>query len=269
MGTSKWGRGTQPRPQSGVIFAPCGPTSPLAQAYRLARLAVIRLEAIARAALVPEDVGLVSEDHVAGDGVVGWRRPFEALGYDHPAREAGGSGWNVMDDVVVFDLHAPGPEQSNADSGDRRGLFSGRACTCVVLYVVSHHVKHTRRTRCIGEEQHPQAIVVDVVTSDLAVAGIAHEDAKQITVGFVTGHGRVRVGRVTHVDTGLIGSARKVGDYLRSSREAGENPVFPVVEGTISHELGVACSDRDDPRVPEVPHGEAAYGHVVCLNAKA
>src|SRR5215213_4404125 len=132
--------------QSGVIFAPCGPTSPLAQASRLARLAVIRLEAIARAALVPEDVGLVSEDHVAGDGVVGWRRPFEALGYDHPAREAGGSGWNVMDDVVVFDLHAPGPEQRNSDSGERRGTFKGRTRARVVHYLVTMHVKHTRRT---------------------------------------------------------------------------------------------------------------------------
>jgi hypothetical protein len=78
-------------PQSGVTFGPNRPTSPFAQACRLARLAVIGLETIARTALVPDDVGLVSEDRVAGDGVVGWRRPFEALGYDHPAREAGGS----------------------------------------------------------------------------------------------------------------------------------------------------------------------------------
>ena len=42
------------------------PTSPFAQASRLARLAVVGFEAIARAALVPEDVGLVSEDRVAG-----------------------------------------------------------------------------------------------------------------------------------------------------------------------------------------------------------
>src|SRR5215204_4750466 len=78
-------------PQSGVTFALDRPTSPFAQACRLARLAVIGLETIARTALVPDDVGLVSEDRVACDGVVGWRRPFEALSYDHPAREAGGS----------------------------------------------------------------------------------------------------------------------------------------------------------------------------------
>ena len=47
-----------------------GPPSPIAQASRLARLAVIGLEVIARAALVPDDVGLVSEDHVAGEGIV-------------------------------------------------------------------------------------------------------------------------------------------------------------------------------------------------------
>src|SRR5215203_6367514 len=87
----KWGRGCGPRPRIGVTFAPCGPTSPLAQASRLARLAVIGLEAIAGAALVPEDVGLVPEDRVASDGVVGRRRPFETAHYHHPAREAGRS----------------------------------------------------------------------------------------------------------------------------------------------------------------------------------
>ena len=86
-----WGRGCVPRPQSGVTFAPYGPTSPLAQASWLARLAVIGFQAITRAALVPEDVGLVSEDRVAGEGVVGGRRPSEAADYQHPAREFGGS----------------------------------------------------------------------------------------------------------------------------------------------------------------------------------
>src|SRR5215212_176580 len=205
MGTSKWGRGCVPRPQSGVIFAPCGPTSPLAQSSRLARLAVIRLEAIARAALVPEDVGLVSEDHVAGDGVVGWRRPFEALGYDHPAREAGGSGWNVMDDVVTFDLHAPGAEQRNADSGERRGIFKGRARARVVHYLVTTHAERTRRTRLIGEEQHPQAVVVDLITGDLAMEGVAHKDAQEVIVGLVGDHSRVRMWGVAHVESGLIG----------------------------------------------------------------
>src|SRR5215203_2921922 len=174
-----------------------------------------------------------------------------------------------MDDVVTFDLHAPGPEQRNAHSGERWGLFISRACARVVHYLVTHHVKHTRRTRCIGEEQHPHAIVVYVVTGDLAMAGIAHEDAEQITVGFVAGHSRVRVGGVTHVDTGLIGSACKVGDYMRSGGGEGGDPVFPIVERTIVHELGVAHIDRYDPGGREVPHGEAAYGHVVCLNAKA
>src|SRR5215218_6006523 len=174
-----------------------------------------------------------------------------------------------MYDVVTFDFHAPGPEQRNAHSGERWGLFISRACARVVHYLVTHHVKHTRRTRCIGEEQHPHAIVVDLVTGDLAVAGIAHEDAKQITVGFVGGHNRVRVWGVTHVYTGLIGSACKVGDYRRSGRGEGGDPVFLIVEGTIGHELGVAYSDRDDPGGREAPHREAAYGHVVCLDAKA
>jgi hypothetical protein len=78
-------------PQSGVTFALDRPTSPFAQACRLARLAVIGLETIARTALVPDDVGLVSEDRVPGDGVIGGRRPFEAAAYHHTAREAGGS----------------------------------------------------------------------------------------------------------------------------------------------------------------------------------
>jgi hypothetical protein len=78
-------------PQSGVTFALDRPTSPFAQASRLALLAVIGLETIARAALVPEDVGLVSEDLVTGEGVIGGRRPFEAADYHHTAREAGGS----------------------------------------------------------------------------------------------------------------------------------------------------------------------------------
>ena len=78
-------------PQSGVTFALDRLTFPFAQACRLARLAVIGRETIARAALVPDDVGLVSEDRIAGDGVVGGRRPFEAAEYHHTAREAGGS----------------------------------------------------------------------------------------------------------------------------------------------------------------------------------
>src|SRR5215218_1534591 len=139
-----------------------------------------------------------------------------------------------MDDVVTLDLHTPGPEQRNTDSGERRGIFKGRARARVVHYLVTAHVKHTRRTRCIGEEQHPQAVVVDLVTGDLAMAGIAHEDAQEVIVGFVGSHSRVRVRGVTHVNTGLIRSACKVGDYLRSGRGEGGDPVLPVVEGTIS-----------------------------------
>ena len=78
-------------PQSGVTFALDRLTSPFAQASRFALLAVIGFEAIARAALVPEDVGLVSEDLVTGDGIVGGRRPSEAADYHYTAREAGGS----------------------------------------------------------------------------------------------------------------------------------------------------------------------------------
>jgi hypothetical protein len=85
------GRGTQPRPRSGGTLIRSGATSPLAQASRLARLAIVRSQAIARAALVPEDIRLVSEDLVVDDGVVGGRRPFEALDYHHPARVGGGS----------------------------------------------------------------------------------------------------------------------------------------------------------------------------------
>src|SRR5215212_8563103 len=66
-------------PQRGVTFATNRPTSPLTQASRLARLAVIGFQAIARAALVPEDVRLVSEDRVADDGVLGGRRTTETL----------------------------------------------------------------------------------------------------------------------------------------------------------------------------------------------
>src|SRR5215210_3376283 len=212
----KKGRGCVPRPRSGGTLIRSGATSPFAQASRLARLAIVRFQAIARAALVPEDVGLVSEDLVADDGVVGWLRPSEALGHDHPAREAGGSGWNVMDYVVAFDLHAPGPEQRNADSGERRGIFKGRARARVVHYLVTPNAKHTRRTRCIGEEQHPYAVVVDLVTGDLAMEGITHQDAQKVIVGFVGNHSRVRVGSVTHVESGVIGSACKVSDHLRS-----------------------------------------------------
>src|SRR5215217_8402558 len=100
------GRGTQPRPRSGGTSIRSGATSPRAQASRLARLAVVGCQAIARAALVPEDVGLVSEDRVADEGVVGGCRPsFEALAHDYPAGEGRGPGWNVADDVVPLNLH--------------------------------------------------------------------------------------------------------------------------------------------------------------------
>src|SRR5215211_1025997 len=123
-----------------------------------------------------------------------------------------------MDDVVTCDLHAPGPEQRNTDSGERRGAFKGRARARVVHYLVTTHVKHTRRTRFIGEEQHPQAVIVDLVTGDLAMEGITHQDAQKVTGGFVGSNSRVRVGSVTHVESGVIGSACKVSDHLRSGR---------------------------------------------------
>src|SRR5918998_3928671 len=173
-----------------------------------------------------------------------------------------------MDDVVTFDLHAPGPEQRNADPRERRGTFKGRARARVVHYLVSTHAERTRGTRCIGEEEHPQAVVVDPVAEDLAMEGVAHKDAQEVIVGLVGDYGRVRMWRVAHVESGVIGSACKVGDHPRSGRGKGGDPVFPVVEGTIGHELGVVCSDRDDPGGREVPHREAAYGYVVCLNAK-
>src|SRR5215212_2511171 len=260
------GRSTQPRPRSGGTSIRSGATSPLAQASRLARLAVIRLQAIASAALVPEDVGLVSEDRVAGNSVVGWQRSFEAADYHHTARVEGGlggSGWNVMDDLVPLDLHAPGPKQRNADSGDRWGFFRGWACARVVPYLVIHHVKHTRRPRCIGEEQYPVAVVVDLVSSDLAMEGIAHEDAEQIIVGFVGGYGRVCMRRVTHIDSSLTGAACKVGDDLRPARGEGGDPVFSIVEGTVLHEPGVLGAKGDDTEVLEVPGRKAGYGHIL------
>src|SRR5215208_873740 len=121
-----------------------------------------------------------------------------------------------MDDVVTLDLHAPGPEQRNTDSGERRTTFKGRARARVVHYLVTTHVKHTRRTRFIGEDQHPYAVVVALVTDYLAVAGITHQDAQKVSVGFVARHGRVRVRRVTHIECGVIGSTCLVGDHLRS-----------------------------------------------------
>src|SRR5215213_5694959 len=97
-------------PQRGLTFATTRPTSSLTQASRLARLAVVGYQAIARAALVPEDVRLVSQDRVTDEGVVGGRRPSEALAHDHPTREGRWPGWNVMDYVVPLHLHTSSPE---------------------------------------------------------------------------------------------------------------------------------------------------------------
>src|SRR5215213_3774760 len=104
------GRGTQPRPRSGGTSIRSGATSPFAQASRLARLAVVGCQAIARAALVPEDVRLVSQDRVADEGVVGGRCPSEALAHDHPTGEGRGPGWNVVDYVVPLHLHTSSSE---------------------------------------------------------------------------------------------------------------------------------------------------------------
>src|SRR5215217_1635536 len=97
-----------------------------------------------------------------------------------------------MNYLVTCDLHAPGPEQRNTDSGERRATFKGRARARVVHYLVATHVKHTRRTRFIGEDQHPYAVVVGLVTDDLAVEGITHQDAQKVTEGFVGSPGRYR-----------------------------------------------------------------------------
>src|SRR5215203_6400973 len=167
-----------------------------------------------------------------------------------------------MNDVVALDLHAPGPEQRNADPGERRGIFKGRARARVVHYLVTTHFKHTRRTRLIGEEEHPQAVVVDLVTGDLAMEGVAHKDAQEVIGGLVGDHSRVRMWGVAHVESGLIGAACKVGNHLRPSRGEGGDPAFPVVEGAIRYEPCVACSERHEPEVLKVSHREAAYGHV-------
>src|SRR5215217_8822422 len=99
-----------PRPCSGGTSIRSGATSTRAQASRLARLAIVGCQAIARAALVPEDVRLVSQDRVTDEGVVGGRRLSEALAHDHPTGEGRGPGWNVMDYVVPLHLHTSSPE---------------------------------------------------------------------------------------------------------------------------------------------------------------
>src|SRR5215204_762009 len=94
------GRGTMPRPHSCGALARLRGTSPSAETFRHACLAVVGFEAITRAGLVPEDVRLVSEDSVAGDGVVRGGRPFGSAGRERASGERFGVGWGVIENVV-------------------------------------------------------------------------------------------------------------------------------------------------------------------------
>src|SRR5215207_1026123 len=257
------GRGCVPRPHSCGALARLRGTSPYAEAFRHACLAIVGFEAITQAGLVPEDVRLVSEDSVADDGVVRGRRPFDSTNHEHPSGERFGVGWDVIENVVPVNLDVPRSQEADADPRERRRLCGGRAGAGVIVHLVAVHVELARRSRRVGDEYYPYAVVVCVVGSDPSMERVANQDARLTVVGFVTDDIGFRIWRVTCVNCRVLCAADDVRDDLRPGREEGGDPVLSVVEGTVLYELGVPSAEADDPELREVTNREAAYGHVL------
>ena len=139
-------------------------------------------------------------------------------------------------------ISMPLAPSSAMPTGERRGIFEGRARARVVHDLVATHVKHTRRTRCIGEDEHPHAVVVTWLPAILPWRALRTKMPKKLSRFRWPLWLRYAVNLPRRVRRHR--SACKVGDHLRSGRGEGGDPVLPVVEGTISHKLGVAFPSR-------------------------
>src|SRR5215211_822830 len=157
-------------------------TSLVAQTAGHASVAEVAQEAVARARLIPEDVRLVGAKRVACDRVVlGLRRPAdgERILRDHDAaRDGGRTRGNVARDLVTRDLHAPRAQKRDPDPREcppPEFLVPTRAR--VVLDRVARHLEVTHGFRSESFEKHARAVVVDVVSDDVAAVGVLDEDA--------------------------------------------------------------------------------------------
>src|SRR5215208_3672214 len=236
---------------------------PLAEASWPARPALVANEAVTGARFIPEDVRMVTQDHVAFHEIVLGHRPFDSAHYDHPSREGRRPGWDVLENLVPANLDVPRAQQANAHPRAPRRLCSGRAGVGVVLHRIAVHCERARRSRRVGEEYYPYAGVVGFVGGDPSMERVSNQDARGAVVGVVISDRCIRMWRVTYIYCRVLCAAGDVRDDLRPSREEGGNPVLPVVEGTVLYELGVPGAEGDDPEVPEVSDREARYGDVL------
>src|SRR5215216_3604792 len=121
----------------------CTRTSLVAQTARLASVAEVAQEAVARARSIPEDVRLVTAKRVADDGVVGGfrRSATERVRRDYdPARDGGGAGGDVAREMVAPDLHTACAEKPDPYPRECRLALRGWALLGVVLDLVAHYL---------------------------------------------------------------------------------------------------------------------------------
>src|SRR5215211_5583906 len=123
----------------------CTRTSLVAQTAGHTRVAEVAHEAVARARLIPEDVGLVTAKVVAGYGVVGGLRRSSVdvrIHRDHdPARDRGGARGDVARDLVARNLHATGAEKRDADPREIPVQLRRSTRARIVLDRVAFHLQ--------------------------------------------------------------------------------------------------------------------------------
>ena len=155
-------------------------TSLVAQTARHAYVAEVAQEAVARARLIPEDVRLVTAKRVTCDGVVhGFRRSAEVRVHrDHdPARDTGGTRWDIAREEVTRNLHLPRAQKRDADPREVPVELRGSTRLRVVIDRVACHLEAAYRMRRESFEEHASAVVADCVSDDGATVGVLDEDA--------------------------------------------------------------------------------------------
>src|SRR6476469_644710 len=233
------------------------------------QVAVVVLDLVARAGLVPDDVrrhvlvGIVVPHRVVGGVGAAEERGREH--HDAALGEVGGGRGVVTRHLVALDHGVVHAGQGDAVSREG-GVTLGRRAGLVVVPdgVVLDRVVPGRRVPRGSlpagvEGQDAGAVVGRVVALGRQVGAVAHEHTDAVVVGLVVLQHTVGVGGVTHVQAGLVAVRRPVvleGLVLGGERR---DAVLRVVVGPGAADpqvLGVegddAVGERGDPEVGDL-----------------
>src|SRR5215216_5711958 len=162
----------------------CTRTSLVAQTARLASVAEVAQEAVARARPIPEDVRLVTAKRVADDGVVGGfrRSATERVRRDYdPARDGGGAGGDVAREMVAPDLHTACAEKPDPYPRECRLALRGWALPGVVCNLVCYHLVVADRVagfRQVSDKDQARTVVVNLISDEGTSVRIGDEDTE-------------------------------------------------------------------------------------------